>query len=175
MSNISEVVDGLAPSGIREFFDLVMGMDDVISLGVGEPDFDTPRHIRDAMIQSIESGYNNYTSNQGMPELREIISNFIEQRHGIRYSPDTEILITVGVSEAMDLAMRALINPGDDVIVPSPSYVSYAPTAKMAGAGEKWVSVFDRNNSSEHLHRIPEFSHSIIPPIQPGLATVGKS
>ena len=134
MTNISEVVDDLAPSGIREFFDLVMGMDDVISLGVGEPDFDTPRPIRDAMIQSIESGYNNYTSNQGMPELREIISNFIEDRYNIRYSPDSEILITVGVSEAMDLAMRALLDPGDEVVVPSPSYVSYAPTAKMAGA-----------------------------------------
>ena len=127
MARISGVVDDLAPSGIREFFDLVMGMDDVISLGVGEPDFDTPRHIRDAMIQSIEAGYNNYTSNQGMPELREVISDFIEDQHGIRYSPDTEILITVGVSEAMDLAMRALINQGDEVIVPTPCYVSYAP------------------------------------------------
>jgi aminotransferase len=146
MSLISGVVDDLAPSGIREFFDLVMGMDDVISLGVGEPDFDTPQHIKEAMIQAIESGYNNYTSNQGMMELRETIADFVEDNHGVRYDPETEILITVGVSEAMDLAMRAMINPGDEVIVPTPSYVSYSPTAKMAGGDVVTLETTQDNN-----------------------------
>ncbi|MFB6356129.1 MAG: pyridoxal phosphate-dependent aminotransferase [bacterium] len=134
MTEISRVVDGLKPSGIRDFFDLVMGMDDVISLGVGEPDFVTPRNIREAAIQSLEDGYTNYTSNQGMPELRETISGYLEDKHGISYDPDSEILITVGVSEAMDLAMRALLNPDDHVLIPTPCYVSYKPTALMAGA-----------------------------------------
>lgn len=146
MSLISEVVDDLAPSGIREFFDLVMGMDDVISLGVGEPDFDTPDHIRRAMIDAIEAGHTSYTSNQGMPELRETIADFLNEKHGLDYNPDTEILITVGVSEAMDLAMRALINPGDEVIVPTPCYVSYGPTARMAGGQVVNLETREDNN-----------------------------
>ncbi len=137
MTEISRVVDGLKPSGIRDFFDLVMSMDDVISLGVGEPDFATPWHIREAAIKSIEDGFTNYTSNKGMPELRETLSAHLEKEHELKYDPEEEILITTGVSEGMDLAMRALVNPGDEVIIPTPCYVSYNPTAKMAGARVK--------------------------------------
>lgn len=137
MTEISNVVDGLKPSGIRDFFDLVMSMDDVISLGVGEPDFETPWHIREAAIQSIEDGFTNYTSNKGMPELRESLATHLEAEHSLDYDPEDEMLITTGVSEGMDLAMRALINPGDEVIIPTPCYVSYNPTAKMAGGRVK--------------------------------------
>ncbi len=140
MIEISETVADLKPSGIREFFDLVMSMDDVISLGVGEPDFATPWHIREAAIQSIEDGYTNYTSNTGMPELRNAISEHMGSVHNLDYDPEDELLITTGVSEGMDLAMRALLNPGDEVIVPTPCYVSYLPTAKMAGGRVKTLN-----------------------------------
>ncbi len=130
---ISKKVDRLPPSGIREFFDLVIGMKEVISLGVGEPDFTTPWNIRETAIYSLEQGYTSYTSNRGLYELRLEISRFLKSHYSLDYSPDEEILITVGVSEAFDLALRALINPGDKVIVPEPSYVSYAPVSILAG------------------------------------------
>ncbi|MFP4687705.1 MAG: pyridoxal phosphate-dependent aminotransferase [bacterium] len=133
MNKLSKVVEGLKPSGIRKFFDLVMGMDDVISLGVGEPDFATPWHIREAAIKSIEDGFTNYTSNKGMPRLRSALTNHLREKHYLKYDPEEEILITTGVSEGMDLAMRALLNPGDEVIVPTPCYVSYLPTVLMPG------------------------------------------
>ncbi len=140
MIELSRTVESLAPSGIRDFFDLVMSMDDVISLGVGEPDFATPWHIREAAIKSIEDGYTNYTSNKGMPELRKAICTHLDKVHQLNYDYEEEILITTGVSEGMDLAMRALINPGDEVIIPTPCYVSYYPTAKMAGARVKLLN-----------------------------------
>ncbi len=130
---ISKTVEQLAPSGIRAFFDLVLGMKDVISLGVGEPDFITPWNIREKAIKSIEDGFTSYTSNKGMIELRKEINAFLTKRFGLSYDPENEILITVGVSEALDLAMRALLNPGDKVLVPEPIYVSYGPVVELAG------------------------------------------
>jgi len=130
---ISKIVEKMAPSGIRAFFDLVLGMKDVISLGVGEPDFITPWHIREAAVSSIEEGYTSYTSNKGMPELRKDIVKFLEHRFGLKYDWNEEVLITVGVSEGLDLVMRALLNPGDKVLVPEPAYVSYVPTVQLAG------------------------------------------
>lgn len=131
---ISKKVQEMPPSGIRVFFDLVLGMKDVISLGVGEPDFVTPWAIREAGIYSLEQGFTSYTSNKGLYKLRLGISRYLKNRHGLDYSPDDEILITVGLSEAYDLALRAIINPGDKIIVPIPSYVSYAPLAELSGA-----------------------------------------
>ncbi len=130
---ISHKVDKLAPSGIRAFFDLVLGMKDVISLGVGEPDFVTPWHVRQAAIHSLEQGFTSYTSNKGMIELRREITQFLHKRHGIQYDPEQEILITVGVSEALDLAMRAILNPGEKILIPDPCYVAYGPVVELAG------------------------------------------
>ena len=130
---ISKKVEQLAPSGIRAFFDLVLGMKDVISLGVGEPDFVTPWLIREKAIYSLEKGFTSYTSNKGMPELRKQIVHFLQHRHGLYYDPEEEILITVGVSEALDLAVRALLNSGDKVLIPEPAYVSYGPVVELAG------------------------------------------
>lgn len=123
----------IPPSGIRKFFDLVMKTKGVISLGVGEPDFVTPWHIREATFYALEKGYTNYTSNKGMIELREEIANYAERSIGVRYDPEDEILVTVGVSEAVDLAIRALVSHGDEVLLPEPSYVSYMPCVLLAG------------------------------------------
>ncbi len=130
---ISKKVDQLAPSGIRAFFDLVLGMKDVISLGVGEPDFVTPWHVRQSAIHSLEQGFTSYTSNKGMIELRREIAAFLSKRHHIDYDPEEEMLITVGVSEALDLAMRAIINPGEKILIPDPCYVAYGPVVELAG------------------------------------------
>lgn len=132
-SKVAIRVEQLAPSGIRAFFDLVMGMKDVISLGVGEPDFVTPWHIREKAIYSLERGITTYTSNKGMPEVRAQICQFLKERHGLQYDVHEETLITVGVSEGLDLAVRAILNPGDKVLVPEPSYVSYGPIVELAG------------------------------------------
>ena len=130
---ISKKVQDMQPSGIRAFFDLVLGMKDVISLGVGEPDFVTPWQIREAGIYSLEQGFTSYTSNKGLYKLRLSISRYLKNKCGLDYSPDEEILITVGVSEAVDLVMRAIINPGDKILIPTPSYVSYGPMVELAG------------------------------------------
>jgi aminotransferase len=130
---ISKKVEQMQPSGIRAFFDLVLGMKDVISLGVGEPDFVTPWQIREAGIFSLEEGFTSYTSNKGLYKLRLSISRYLKNRYGLDYSPEDEILITVGVSEAKDLALRAIINPQDKILIPSPSYVSYGPLTELAG------------------------------------------
>ncbi len=128
---IARHVAQLPKSGIREFFELVIGVPDVISLGVGEPDFVTPWHIREAAIYALERGRTSYTSNYGLLRLREAISQHVARRYGVRYDPKTEILVTVGVSEAMDLALRALINPGEEVIYHEPCYVSYMPSIRL--------------------------------------------
>ncbi len=133
MKPISQVVQSTPPSGIRRFFDIVSTMHDVLSLGVGEPDFDTPWSVREACIYSLERGHTHYTSNYGTIELRKAISERIASRSGIDYSPENQILVTVGVSEGMDLAMRAIMNPGDEVIVPEPCFVSYKPCVAFAG------------------------------------------
>jgi aminotransferase len=128
-----KVVD-IKPSGIRKFFDIVSEMKDAISLGVGEPDFDTPWHIRDEGIYAFERGKTFYTSNAGLKDLRTEISNYIKRTQGVEYNPNDEILVTVGGSEAIDIGLRAIINPEDEVIIPQPSYVSYEPCAVLAGA-----------------------------------------
>lgn len=132
---LSEKVVKIKPSGIRKFFDIASEMKDAISLGVGEPDFDTPWHIRDEGIYSLEKGRTFYTSNAGLKELREEIANYLYRKQGILYEhPLKEILVTVGGSEAIDIGFRAMINPGDEVLIPQPSFVSYEPCAVMAGA-----------------------------------------
>ncbi len=130
---LSEQIVALKPSGIRKFFDIVSEMDDAISLGVGEPDFDTPWHIRDEGIYSLEKGRTFYTSNAGLRELKEEISKYHKRKQGVAYDPAHEVLVTVGGSEAIDIGLRAVINPGDEVLIPQPSFVSYEPCAIMAG------------------------------------------
>jgi aminotransferase len=129
---IARHVVGLPKSGIRDFFDIVAKMKDVISLGIGEPDFDTPWHIREAAIYALEKGKTHYTSNLGLLELRRAVSTYVEQNYTLSYRPDDQILVTVGVSEAIDLALRALINPGDKVLYHQPCYVSYHPSVTLA-------------------------------------------
>lgn len=131
---LADKVVEIKPSGIRKFFDIVSEMKDAISLGVGEPDFDTPWHIRDEGIYSLEKGKTHYTSNAGLMELRREICNYLYRRQGISYDPAKEVLITVGGSEAIDMGLRAMCNPGDEVLIPQPSYVSYEPCAVLAGA-----------------------------------------
>ncbi len=133
---LSDTIVNIPPSGIRKFFDIVVEMNDpeVISLGVGEPDFDTPWHIRDEGIYSLEKGRTFYTSNSGLIELRNEICNYLKRRIGVEYDPVHETLITVGGSEAIDIGLRAMVNPGDEVIIPQPCYVSYEPCAILAGA-----------------------------------------
>ncbi len=131
---LADKVVEIKPSGIRKFFDIVSEMKDAISLGVGEPDFDTPWHIRDEGIYSLERGKTHYTSNAGLMELREEICRYLYRRQGLSYDPVKEVLITVGGSEAIDIGLRAMCNPGDEVLIPQPSYVSYEPCAVLAGA-----------------------------------------
>lgn len=130
---INHRVADVPPSGIRKFFDIVKQMPDAISLGVGEPDFVTPWAIRDAAIQSIEEGHTQYTSNWGLESLREKISAYLRMRYHVAYDPKDEILVTVGASEGIDLALRALVCPGDEILIPEPSYVSYAPGVTFSG------------------------------------------
>lgn len=130
---LNDTIVDVQPSGIRKFFDIVAEMKDAISLGVGEPDFDTPWHIREEGIHSLEKGRTFYTSNAGLRELREEISAYVERKHGVHYDAMKETMVTVGGSEAIDVAMRVMLNPGDEVLIPQPSYVSYVPCARMAG------------------------------------------
>ncbi len=130
---LADKVVNIKPSGIRKFFDIVSEMKDAISLGVGEPDFDTPWHIRTEGILSLEKGKTFYTSNSGLMELRREICNYLKRKQGITYDPANEVLITVGGSEAIDIGLRAMLNPGDEVVIPQPSYVSYEPCTVLAG------------------------------------------
>ncbi|MGM0501863.1 MAG: aminotransferase class I/II-fold pyridoxal phosphate-dependent enzyme [Bacillota bacterium] len=130
---ISQKVQDIPPSGIRKFFDLVSDVDDVISLGVGEPDHITPWHVREAAYYSLEQGHTMYTSNYGMLKLRKEISKYLKSSFGVNYNPENEILVTVGVSEAVDLALRTLLNDGEELLLPEPSYVSYQPAGQLAG------------------------------------------
>lgn len=145
-SPVSKRADSIAPSGIRKFFDLLASMDGVISLGVGEPDYTTPWRIREAAIYSLEQGRTMYTSNLGTPELRQELANHLQQKYGVKYHPETELLITVGVSEALDLAMRATIDPGDQVIIPAPCYVAYPAAVSLSGGEPIMVPTFEANN-----------------------------
>ena len=130
---LADRVVEIKPSGIRKFFDIVNEMEDAISLGVGEPDFDTPWHIRDEGIYSLEKGRTFYTSNTGLMELRQEISRYIKRKQGVTYDPAKEVLVTVGGSEAIDIGLRAMLNPGEEVLIPQPSYVSYEPCTVLAG------------------------------------------
>ncbi len=130
---ITSAVKQIPPSGIRKFFSLAEGNKDIISLGVGEPDFVTPDVVRSACIRALEHGKTSYTSNAGMPELREEISAYVQSRFAVAYNPDDELMVTVGASEAIDLAMRVLIGQGDEIIVPVPSYIAYSPIAQLSG------------------------------------------
>lgn len=153
-------ITAVPPSGIRKFFDLAATMKDTISLGVGEPDFKTPYTIRSAAIDSLIDGETQYTANRGLPELRQEISLYLSGRYNISYCPDTEILVTIGASEAIDLALRALTSDGDEVLVPEPSYVSYSPGVIFAGG--KPVPVVTREEDQFRL--MPEYlEHAITP------------
>ena len=138
-SVLSDSVKSLVPSGIRKFFDILEDMDDAISLGIGEPDFVTPWHIRDAGIHSLEKGFTKYTGNAGLSRLRKEISKYLSRRFGLEYSYSDQMIVTVGGSEAIDLAVRALVNPGDEVIIPVPSFVCYGPIAALAGGKPVYI------------------------------------
>lgn len=154
--NISEKVKSVPQSGIREFFELVVGMDNVISLGVGEPDFVTPWRIRESGIYSIEAGYTSYTSNKGLLELREEIARKIQRRYSKNFDPEKEILVTTGVSEGYDLAIRSLIDDGDEVIVIEPSYVSYKPCVEFASGKVRKVKTNLKNQFKPKIGDIKE-------------------
>ena len=162
-----KVVD-IAPSGIRKFFDIVSEMDNVISLGVGEPDFDTPWHIRDEGIYSLEKGRTFYTSNAGLKELREEICKYLKRRFALDYDPITETLITVGGSEAIDLAMRVMLDPGDEVLIPEPCYVSYVPCCILAGGKPHVIELQAKNEfrltKEELLEHITEKTKILVLP-----------
>ena len=142
---LADKVTTIKPSGIRKFFDIVQEIDDAISLGVGEPDFDTPWHIRDEGIYSLEMGRTFYTSNSGLKELRTEVCNYLKRSQGVTYDQATQVFITVGGSEAIDLAMRAMVNPGDEVLIPQPSYVSYEPCAILADAKPVIINLKEEN------------------------------
>ena len=142
---LSETIVSIKPSGIRKFFDIASEMKDVISLGVGEPDFDTPWFIRDEGIYSLEKGRTFYTSNSGLMELREEICRYLNRRVGVDYDAKTQVIITVGGSEAIDIAMRAMLDPGDEVLIPQPSYVSYEPCVILAGGKPVIIELKNEN------------------------------
>ena len=142
---LNQKIQGIQPSGIRKFFDILEEMKDAISLGIGEPDFVTPWHIRDAGIYSLERGYTKYTSNAGMAELRREIASYLDRRFGLKYDYASQILVTVGGSEALDLSLRVLLNPGDEVIIPVPSFVCYGPLTEMAGGVPVYVELKAEN------------------------------
>ena len=143
---LSKTIKTIEPSGIRKFFDVVSEMPDALSLGVGEPDFDTPWHIRDEGIHSLEMGKTFYTSNSGLKELKMEICNYLERRYGMQYHYDKEVFITVGGSEAIDVAMRAMLDPGDEVLIPQPSYVSYVPCAVLANGTPVIIELKEEND-----------------------------
>jgi aminotransferase len=145
-SFVSNKVQELKPSGIRRFFDLAANMEGVISLGVGEPDFVTSWTIREAAIHSLEEGYTTYTANAGMIELRKEISRYMDKRFNVSYDPANQIIVTVGASQALDLALRAILNPGEEVIVVEPCFVAYAPLVTMAGGNPVTVQTLEEND-----------------------------
>ena len=142
---ISKKIEGIQPSGIRKFFDVVSEMPDAISLGVGEPDFDTPYSVREEGIYALEKGRTFYTSNAGLKELREEISRYLKRKYSLDYDADNEIMVTVGGSEAIDVALRCMVDPGDEVLIPTPCYVSYLPCAVMADAVPKMIELKAEN------------------------------
>ena len=154
MRPLSAVVSACPPSGIRRFFDLAASMPDVISLGVGEPDFVTPWRVREAGIAALEAGRTSYTSNMGLAGLRMAVCGDLERRHGVAYDPAAECLITSGVSEGLDLALRAILNPGDEVIIPEPAYVAYGPCVAFAGGTPAYVPTSSADGFRVHASAI---------------------
>ena len=146
IQHISQRANAIQPSGIRKFFDLLSSIDGVISLGVGEPDYTTPWHIRESAIESIEKGQTMYTSNSGMPELRKELARFLKNEYKVDYDPTSEVLITVGCSEALDLTMRSIIDPGDEVIIPNPCFVAYGSCVTLAGGKPVHIPTYEKNN-----------------------------
>ena len=146
IQHISQRANAIQPSGIRKFFDLLSSIDGVISLGVGEPDYTTPWHIRESAIESIEKGQTMYTSNSGMPELRKELARFLKTEYKVDYDPTSELLITVGCSEALDLTMRAIVDPGDEVIIPNPCFVAYGSCVTLAGGKPVHIPTYEKNN-----------------------------
>lgn len=142
---LNDKVKEIKPSGIRRFFDLVSTRKDVITLGVGEPDFVTPWHVREAAVMSLERGKTQYTSNAGMPELREAIGEYLYNSFDVKYEPSDEIIVTVGGSEAIDLALRALISPGDEILIPEPCYISYSPITALSGGVSVGIETFSKD------------------------------
>ena len=165
---LSERVVNLPPSGIRKFFDVVNEMDDAISLGVGEPDFDTPWHIREEGIYSLEKGRTFYTSNSGLKDLKVEICNYLKRRCDVLYDPNSEVLVTVGGSEAIDLALRAMLEPGDEVLIPQPSYVSYVPCTILANGTPVVIELEEKDDfrltPEKLLEKITPKSKILIPP-----------
>lgn len=157
---VSDTVSRLQPSGIRRFFDLAASMEGVISLGVGEPDFITPWSVREACILSLEQGYTSYTANAGLWELRKAISNYLARRFEVLYDPANEIIVTVGASQALDVSLRAILNPGDEVIVVEPSFVSYAPLVSLAGG----VPIPIQTSGKHHFKLQPEQIEQVVTP-----------
>ena len=149
---LSETIVQIEPSGIRKFFDIVSEMKDAISLGVGEPDFDTPWHIREEGIYSLEKGRTFYTSNAGLKELKQEICRYLYRRFDVSYNPDSEVMVTVGGSEAIDIALRAMCDPGDEVLIPQPSYVSYVPCTMLAGGKPVVIELEEK----DHFKLTPE-------------------
>ena len=143
---LNEKIVSIPPSGIRKFFDIVSEMKDAISLGVGEPDFDTPWHIREEGIYSLEKGCTFYTSNAGLKELKQEICRYLYRRFDVSYNPDSEVMVTVGGSEAIDIALRAMCDPGDEVLIPQPSYVSYVPCTMLAGGKPVVIELEEKDN-----------------------------
>lgn len=165
---LADKVVNIPPSGIRKFFDIVSEMSDAISLGVGEPDFDTPWHIREEGIYSLERGRTFYTSNAGLKELREEIANYLRRRVNVTYDPMKEVVVTVGGSEGIDMAFRAVLNPGDEVLIPQPSYVSYEPCALLAGGTPVIINLKEENEfrltKEELLEAITERTKILVLP-----------
>ena len=177
---LSDKIVTIPPSGIRKFFDIVSEMKDAISLGVGEPDFDTPRHIREEGIYSLEKGRTFYTSNAGLKELKVEICRYINRRQEVAYDPDHEVMVTVGGSEAIDLALRAMLNPGDEVLIPQPSYVSYVPCTILADGQPVIIELEEKDQfklTAEKLREklTPKSKILILPfPNNPTGAVMGK-
>jgi aminotransferase len=156
MKPLNSVVSACPPSGIRRFFDIAASMTGVISLGVGEPDYVTPWRVREAGIAALEAGRTSYTSNLGLPELREAICSDLAHRHGVPYEPGSECLITSGVSEGLDLALRVLLEPGDEVVIPEPCYVAYGPCVAFAGGTPVYVATSSADGFRLHPEAIEE-------------------
>ncbi|WP_314585629.1 aminotransferase class I/II-fold pyridoxal phosphate-dependent enzyme [Paenibacillus terrigena] len=144
-SYLAPAVRAIPPSGIRKFFDLAVGNKDIITLGVGEPDFSTPWHVREACVYSLERGKTKYTSNAGIPELREAIGQYLNDEFHVEYDPGNEVLVTVGGSEAIDLALRALIAPGDEILIPEPCYITYSPITAIGGGVPVGIETFAKD------------------------------